>query len=329
MGLKTFRAAGGQLGLLAALLVIAACSQSPGDAPSVESAPVAEFCSELPRPGWAAFEKHPASNDWFQVYRLAQGVFAISEPYQWQEVISYLIIGEERAVLFDTGNGIGDIKSVVNQLTDLPLTVLGSHSHFDHVGGHWQFDGILAPNTPFTKERALGFQNEDTATEVSPIALCTDLPEGVSPATHRLRPYKAEGVVSDGSLIDIGGRTLEVLMIPGHTDDSLALLDRKNGRIFTGDMYYKGPIWLFSPETDLAAYRASITRLAELVPILKSVHGAHNEPFSEPGELIKVRDGFEAILAGSKDPASEDGEQMVFEFESFDFIIRRDALSQS
>jgi hypothetical protein len=103
--------------------------------------------NQLPRPEWSAFERIDQDQDWFEVYRIADGVFAIYEPGQFEEVISFLITGEDRALLFDTGLGIGDMKRVVEQLTDLPIVVLNSHTHYDHIGGNYQFDTIFGRDT--------------------------------------------------------------------------------------------------------------------------------------------------------------------------------------
>ena len=74
------------------------------------------FCDNLPRSAYSQFTKHSTSNDWFEVYQFEHNVWAIYEPFQWQEVISYLIIGSNKALLVDSGNGIGDIKAIVNRL---------------------------------------------------------------------------------------------------------------------------------------------------------------------------------------------------------------------
>ena len=77
----------------------------------------------LPRPAWSQFEKIDQDQDWFEVYLVQPGIYAIYEPGQFDEVISYLITGSEKALLFDTGLGIGDIKKVVEKLTDLEIFV--------------------------------------------------------------------------------------------------------------------------------------------------------------------------------------------------------------
>lgn len=309
--------------LVAMVAASAGCAPrtgAEGAAPAADDAPA--FCAEIPRPGWASFEKLDAGDAWFDVYRLADDLYAIAEPRQWQEVISYLIVGETRALLFDSGNGIGDIRSVVDRLTTLPVTVLASHSHFDHIGGHWRFDAILAPETPYTDERARGYPNSAVREEASAAALCAPLPAGVSEDNHHISPFAPAARVGEGTTIDLGGVALEVLSIPGHTPDSIALLDRANRRLFTGDTYYKGPIWLFVPETDLAAYAVSIARLAELAPELAAVYGAHNEPMSAPAELVKVRDGFDAVMAGKATPAEISDGKARYDFATFELLLQ-------
>ena len=71
--------------------------------PLAAQSPVPEWCRPLPRPEYKGIERVKISDPWFEVYKPAPGVFAIYEPHQAEEVISYLIVGEKRALLFDTG----------------------------------------------------------------------------------------------------------------------------------------------------------------------------------------------------------------------------------
>src|SRR5579864_6874853 len=107
----------------AALVSVPSCAQIAPD-----------WCKALPRPEYKSLERVAVSNPWFEVYKAAPAVFAIYEPHQSEETISYLIVGSKRALLFDTGMGITDIKKVTAELTHLPIVVLNSHTHNDHVG---------------------------------------------------------------------------------------------------------------------------------------------------------------------------------------------------
>ena len=69
----------------------------------------ANWWDALPRPEWSEYERVAVDDDWFEVYRIIDGVFAIYEPGQFEEVISFLITGQDHALLFDTGLGIGDM----------------------------------------------------------------------------------------------------------------------------------------------------------------------------------------------------------------------------
>ena len=288
------------------------------------AAEIGTFCDRLPRPAYAAFELHPASDEWFEVYAVEPRVWAIYEPFQWQEVISYLIEGEDAAILFDTGNGIGDIAAVVERLTDKPIMVINSHNHYDHIGGNYQFDSILSVGTDFSLSKATGATSDSHRAEVSPEALCKPLPDGVDPATHGTRAYRITRKIVDGETLDLGGRTLEVIRIPGHTDDSVALLDRANGLLWSGDSFYAGPIWLFAPETDLVAYRESVAKLAALAPGLNAVLPAHNTPKADPGLLIELHRSLQKVLAGDVEPVSISDDHVEFRFENFSFLLRKD-----
>src|ERR1700731_3846299 len=92
-----------------------------------------EWCKSLPRAAYSKLERVPTADAWFEVYKIRPGIFAIYEPHQLEEVISYLILGDNKALLFDTGMGISNIQAVVAGLTKLPISVVSSHTHNDHV----------------------------------------------------------------------------------------------------------------------------------------------------------------------------------------------------
>ncbi len=256
-----------------------------------------DWCKPLPRPEYKSLESVKIRDPWFEVYRVVPGVFAIYEPHQSEETIGYLILGSDKAILFDTGMGISDVKKVVTELTELPILTLNSHTHDDHVGGNWEFDTVLGMDTDFTRTNAKG-SREDAQAEIAPGEVCGELPKSFDPKSYVTKPWKISRTTHDGERIDLGGRTIEVLSTPGHTPDAISLLDRANGLLFTGDTYYPAPIWLYRPETDFDAYAASIQRLAVLATQIKLVLGAHNIPYAQPSVLATLVKAFAEVRAG-------------------------------
>jgi glyoxylase-like metal-dependent hydrolase (beta-lactamase superfamily II) len=79
---------------------------------------------------------------WFTIQEIDKKTYAISEYGHWEKVHSFLLVGEEKAALIDTGLGIDSIKRVTDQLTDLPIVVITTHVHTDHIGSHGEFETI-------------------------------------------------------------------------------------------------------------------------------------------------------------------------------------------
>jgi glyoxylase-like metal-dependent hydrolase (beta-lactamase superfamily II) len=282
---------------------------------------IPDWCRALPRPEYKTLLRVPISDPWFEVYKPEHDVFAIYEPHQAEEVISYLIVGEKRALLFDTGMGISDLKKVTAELTKLPIIVLNSHTHDDHVGDNWKFDTVYGMDTDFTRENARG-SRADAQAEITPDQICGALPKGFDSKNYVTRAWKITAYTRDGRRFDLGGRTLEVIATPGHTPDAISLIDRANGLLFTGDTYYPAPIWLFRPETDLDAYAASIRRLAALAPQIKLVLGAHNIPVAPPTVLPRLVAAFDAVRAGKVQPTPDAPGKVLYKMDDISFLMR-------
>jgi glyoxylase-like metal-dependent hydrolase (beta-lactamase superfamily II) len=281
---------------------------------------IPEWCRALPRVQYKSLERVPVRDGWFEVYKAASGVFAIYEPHQFEETISYLITGEKEALLFDTGMGIGDIKKVTAELTRLPVVVLNSHTHNDHVGGNWQFETVYGMDTGFTRANARG-SREDAQAEIEPGEICGALPKGFDREAYATRPWHIAEYKHDGDRLDLGGRTLEIIATPGHTPDAICLFDHAHGLLFTGDTYYPAPIWLFRPETDLDAYSASIRRLAALEPGVRVVLGAHNVPVAAPAVLSRLVSAFEAVRAGKVTPTEASPGKVIYKMDDISFLL--------
>jgi glyoxylase-like metal-dependent hydrolase (beta-lactamase superfamily II) len=280
-----------------------------------------EWCQKLPRPAYRTLERVAIKDPWFEVYRIRPGVFAIYEPHQSEEIISYLILGKTRALLFDTGMGISNIREVVEGLTSLPVSVLNSHTHDDHVGDNWRFSDIYGMDTDFTRTNAKG-SREDAQAEIAPGEVCGTLPPGFNPAVYSTKLFHISHWMHDHDKIDLGDRLLEIIATPGHTPDAIALLDKQNGLLFTGDSFYVGPIWLFRPETDLDAYVESVKQMAALVPELQLLLPAHNTPVAEPSYLPRVVEAIQEVRSGKvKSVPRQDKQEYIFP--DFSFLMAK------
>ena len=288
--------------------------------------PNPSFCATRPEQ-YKGFEKIPSADPWFDAYRLDAQTFAIVDARQAEGIISYLILGRDRALLFDTGFGIGHIDKVVKALTSLPITVLNSHSHYDHVGGNAAFSDIIGVDMPITLERAKGVPHEQMAFHVAPGKVCEPLPAADTRATYAILPYRFSRFVKDGEKLDLGDRTLQILFTPGHTPDSLVILDPSHGQMFTGDTFYPGNLWLFVPETDLGDYRRSLERLVPLAAGFKVLRPAHGLPQADPAILAKVLAGLNAVADNTApfkiQPDYSSGEpRRLYRFDGFSMITQ-------
>jgi glyoxylase-like metal-dependent hydrolase (beta-lactamase superfamily II) len=315
--------------VIALLWGLTGCNLSTDSSASKPAESMAEFCKNLPRPEYESLKRIPSDNNWFELYQVSPGVTAIYEPFQWQEVISYLIEGEQQALLFDTGNGIGDIAGVVKTLTNKPVSVLNSHSHYDHVGGNFVYDKIYGMQTDFTLNRQKGQSNKRIGIEASTQALCKPAPFGINEKNHVGKAYEITDFVKEGSIIDLGGRLLEIMHVPGHTPDAITLIDREAGLMWTGDSFYQGPIWLYADETDLKEYAKSLSKMVKEVPNLVALLPAHNTPWVDPKTLLRLQTGFQDMLSGkAKSVPRGDGmrEYSLPNEDGFSFLMRDEPL---
>jgi glyoxylase-like metal-dependent hydrolase (beta-lactamase superfamily II) len=280
-----------------------------------------DWCKALPRPEYKTLQRVLPNETWFEVYKVAPATYAIYEPHQSEETISYLIVGTKQALLFDTGMGIGDLQKIVRQLTSRPVVVLNSHTHDDHVGDNWEFTYVFGMDTAFTRANAKG-SVEDAQAEVAPGEICGELPAKFDAKTYRTKPWHISLLVKDGFKVNLGGRTVEIIATPGHTPDAISLIDRENGLLFTGDTYYPAPIWLYRPETDLDAYVASVKKLAALAPSVKIILGAHNVPVASPDVLPELVTAIESVRAGKVAAGEPHDGKVIYKAGKISFLMK-------
>jgi glyoxylase-like metal-dependent hydrolase (beta-lactamase superfamily II) len=283
---------------------------------------VKDWCSKPLRPGLEKLKEIKTSKPWFKVYDVGHNTYAIDEPYNWEETIAYLILGKDKALLFDTGMGLDTISLVVKELTKLPIVVLNSHTHPDHIGGNNEFSRILAMNTTYTRSNAAnGYLHNDVKWEVSPASFCLSRLPHEDTAHYYIKPFKVSQVIESGYMINLGGRKLQVIATPGHTPDAICLYDKQAGYLWCGDSFYEGPILLSSDGTDLKAYQQSVNRMSQLAAKSTCVLPAHNLPIAKPTLLIEAAKAFNQIVSGAKKGKPGENYTLIFDCNKFSYQI--------
>lgn len=234
-----------------------------------------------------------ADQSWFDVRKLAPGVWLIAEG---AVVNSFLVEGTEWAALIDTGLGIGDVRAEVEKLTKKPIVVIHTHAHWDHVGGDHLFDAVAIHAA----------EADDLAHVVCPVwvrerfaqpdAFPCPLPCGFDPSAYEVQPVQATQLLEQGTLIDLGGRQLQVLHTPGHSPGSICLLDEEHRFLFTGDTIYSGPLYAHLDHSNLAAYQVSARMLAVLAYELDLLFPAHGSTPLDGLILREIAHGFDQVL---------------------------------
>jgi glyoxylase-like metal-dependent hydrolase (beta-lactamase superfamily II) len=192
--------------------------------------------------------------DWYTQAEVSSGVIRISEPHV-NELLSanfWWLRGNDRDIVIDAGLGVVALREAIPGLFERDPMVLLTHAHLDHVGGAAEFGdraahpaeaGLLAAGVPASLYGAelydkLGI---DAAGEPVPELMIDVLPgPGYDPATYRVEPMTLNRLLDDGDRVDLGGRVLTVLHLPGHTPGSIALLEERTGTLYSGDVVYEG-----------------------------------------------------------------------------------------
>jgi glyoxylase-like metal-dependent hydrolase (beta-lactamase superfamily II) len=125
------------------------------------------------------------------------------------------------------------------------------------------------------------------------------LPKAFDPTSWTIRPSTATRLLEDGDRIDLGGRCLTVIHTPGHSPDSICVLEEREGWLVAGDTLCLGGIYCQYPDSDLPQFADSLERLAgfrESVSLLLTGHIGH--AIAETSLLDEIRDALQRILDG-------------------------------
>jgi glyoxylase-like metal-dependent hydrolase (beta-lactamase superfamily II) len=210
----------------------------------------------------------------YEAVKISDGAWRIED----NGVRAFVFEGTKNALVVDTGFGTGDLRMIVDGLTSLPIILVNTHADADHISCNTQFGTahMHPAEYPYYYETA-----KQDAT-VAPLW--------------------------DGDVIDIGGRKFEVILIPGHTPGSIALLDRENKILVSGDSVSATPVFMFGKVRNIRAFIASLEKLLTFGDAFDTVYPSHG-PFPVSTDLIgSAIAGAKKVLAGEvegQDPPFE------------------------
>ena len=219
-----------------------------------------------------------STEDWYETVPFGDGVSLLCEPWMPPAVRCnmWIVEGRDRTLLLDAGLGAVPMRRHVARLNGPPVVLLLSHTHFDHIGMAHEFEerlvhpleaGILADPTNAATLAARWVVREAEAD------LFWGLPPDWDAARYRIAAAPATGLVDDGDVIELGGRSLTVLHTPGHSAGHVALFEERTGILFSQDAVYDGRLLDDLPGSDVEAYRRTMRRLRDIAPAV--VHAGH------------------------------------------------------
>lgn len=245
------------------------CNYKPESCVQVWPELVENWLKDLWNPPHEAYEQVPA-DEYYEVNELLPEVFRIGSP---EGVFMDLFVGEKKALLFDTGYGYGNLRDAVRGITEKPLYIVNSHGHLDHTCGNFQFEEdiyIHEKDIPLCMaHNAREKRSEAVETAKHMVDYLTKQEYSILPSDFSEEAYCSAGCgrlcpVREGDVFELGGITLEVIELPGHTTGSIALLYREKKILYVGDAI-NGFLWLFMPEaTMLSEYIVTIGKVEKI-----------------------------------------------------------------
>lgn len=188
----------------------------------------------------------------------------------------FLLAGEKKALLIDSGMQIHNAKEIAESLVDLPVELLNTHGDNDHIGSNDEFDFFY-----MNPAEASNYYN-------------------TKKKTGRMVP------VTDGDIIDLGGRELEIITLPGHTPGSIAVLDKNNRVLISGDPIQDGNIFMFGVQREMHAYLLSLEKLEKYKDRFDTIYPSHGSLPVSPELIGALHEGAQRIMDGEAEGSEEE-----------------------
>lgn len=212
----------------------------------------------------------------------------------------YLVEGEKKALLIDGLSGVGSLKSFVRELTDLPVQIVNTHGHVDHCGANFEYGECLI----HPADIRLMYDHSDPLMRLNFArsgAMFRPLP--VEPTLEDVIPPRAVKTfpVFDGNSLDLGGVTLEVIGVPGHSFGTIVLLDRARRVVYSGNACNANTLLFLEGSASIEEYRESLLHFKSFQPEFDGMYGGHG-PGPVPNTIIdEAIELCEEILKGTDD----------------------------
>ncbi len=262
--------------------------------------------------------------EWFNLKKINSGVWAISDK---TSANCYLVEGETNSVLIDTGWGLGNLAELVQSLTSLPVSVVFTHGHPDHVNGAFQFSDLYI--TPEDEKLLNIFYIKETRQQI--LKRFNDiLPSHFSKDNWINAEITNPSLISEDYVFDLGDRELMVLECPGHTPGSICLLDKKDKILFSGDSLLSKPV-LMNLETSLTlnTYLKSIKHINNYSNDFNTILSGHDENPVNTIVIEELINGVSDIINGKiegKRQKTRFGEALVSKFDHSSINYNGDSL---
>lgn len=235
--------------------------------------------------------------DWFSVEKIDADTFVISEYKHWEETHCYLLIGTNAAVLIDTGLGIANIKSLVESITSMPVLVVTTHIHWDHIGGHKYFKDMAVHENEvewISGKFPIPLQMVKNSITRKPC----DFPDDFEIDNYNVFQGYPTSIMHDGDIIQFGNRKLKVIHTPGHSPGHCCFYEEERGYLFSGDLIYKGCLDAFYPTTDPFAFMQSVDKIKNL--LVKKILPAHHQLDLRADFIDDVANAFHVLQQENK-----------------------------
>lgn len=197
-----------------------------------------------------------------EVKEVWHGVFRIKELFYKEHANLYLLIGDEKDLLIDTGIGVFDIKNEISKISKKPLMALNTHCHFDHSGGNKFFPEIFIHASE--RKCLANPEKNNTASFLLKDGDFVLKNPGLDIVKYKVESPKMINTLKNNQAIKIGSFNLKVLHTPGHSAGSICLYEPDKKILFSGDVIYDGQLLYDLPFSDTKAYLNSLKELSKL-----------------------------------------------------------------